>query len=269
MTSASRLSLPCSTCCITAVQVNSLEIEPGRNRVVCGIDRRPLCDVGVAVAALRQDLAVLDHHHDRAGDVAPAEGVGHVAVEPGIDVVGGQLACCPAWPDRRGCRPGRGSAERPRLRDQRRRGEVGPMRTGRVPAPPNRQRRNAAAFSASSLPLSPGRFASRARSGLIDATYVPDQDIMILIGKLSNLLRGDDVVSEPARLSADPARLRARNGWTLKEMSERSGIPRLDPVEGRARPADADLRQAAAAQPAAAHPDVGAVRRARGAGETR
>ncbi len=34
--SASRSSLPCSTSCITEVQTNSLEIEPGRNNVVLG-----------------------------------------------------------------------------------------------------------------------------------------------------------------------------------------------------------------------------------------
>ena len=91
--SASRSSLPCSTSCITAVQVKSFETEPGRNRVGLGIDRRALGDVGVAEAALGQDLAVLDDDHDRAGDVAGRERVGHVAVEPGVDVFGGELMC--------------------------------------------------------------------------------------------------------------------------------------------------------------------------------
>ena len=34
LTSASRSILPAATCCITAVQVNSLEIEPIRNNVL-------------------------------------------------------------------------------------------------------------------------------------------------------------------------------------------------------------------------------------------
>jgi hypothetical protein len=42
--------LPCSTSCITATQVNSLEVEPGRNSVVCGVDRHPLLDVLEAIA---------------------------------------------------------------------------------------------------------------------------------------------------------------------------------------------------------------------------
>ena len=36
LTSVSRSSLPSSTCCITAVQVKSLEIEPIRKSVVAG-----------------------------------------------------------------------------------------------------------------------------------------------------------------------------------------------------------------------------------------
>ena len=35
-TSASRSILPCSTSCMTAVQVKSLETEPGRNKVSFG-----------------------------------------------------------------------------------------------------------------------------------------------------------------------------------------------------------------------------------------
>ena len=34
--SLSRSSLPCSTSCMTAVQVKSFEIEPGRNSVASG-----------------------------------------------------------------------------------------------------------------------------------------------------------------------------------------------------------------------------------------
>ncbi len=71
---------------MTAVQVNSLETEPGRNSVASGIHRRALRDVGEAVALLQQDLAVLDHDDDRAGDVAALERVRHEAVEPGFEV---------------------------------------------------------------------------------------------------------------------------------------------------------------------------------------
>ena len=86
LTSSSRSSLPCSTSCITAVQVNSLETEPGRNSVRCRIDRRALGQVGVAVALLQQHLAVLHHDDDRAGDVGLLQRVRHEAVEPGFQV---------------------------------------------------------------------------------------------------------------------------------------------------------------------------------------
>ncbi len=36
LTSASRSILPCSTCCMTAVQVRSFDTEPGRNSVSFG-----------------------------------------------------------------------------------------------------------------------------------------------------------------------------------------------------------------------------------------
>ena len=46
-----------------------------------------LGDVRVAIAPLGQDLSVLDHGDDGAGDVAGVQRVGHVAVEPGIDIL--------------------------------------------------------------------------------------------------------------------------------------------------------------------------------------
>ena len=56
-----------------------------------GIDPLALRDIGVAIAALREDLAVLDHHDHRARDVAARHGVGQEAVEPGIDVGRGEF----------------------------------------------------------------------------------------------------------------------------------------------------------------------------------
>lgn len=54
-----------------------------------------------------------------------------------------------------------------------------------------------------------------------------DQDIMILIGKMSNARfeGGERMASEQPTLGKLLKGLRARNGWTLREMSERSGIP--------------------------------------------
>ena len=57
--------------------------------------------------------------------------------------------------------------------------------------------------------------------------------------------------------------LRDGKGWTLKRDERAERNPGVDPVQGRARPADADLRQAAPAEPAARHAHVRAVRRSR------
>ena len=62
---------------------------------------------------------------------------------------------------------------------------------------------------------------------------------------------------EPAARPAPPQRLDAQGD----ERAHRH--PAVDAGQGRARPPDADLRQAAAAEPAAEHPHVGAVRRGR------
>ena len=56
----------------------------------CWIDFFPFGNVGVAVAARRKDLPVLDDDHDGAGNIAFADGIRNKAVEPRIDVVGGQ-----------------------------------------------------------------------------------------------------------------------------------------------------------------------------------
>ncbi len=60
------------------------------------------------------------------------------------------------------------------------------------------------------------------------STYDPDQAINSLIGRLSNpgQIRVDVMTnSEKPTLGKLLKNLRARNGWTLKEMSDRSGIP--------------------------------------------
>ena len=64
--SASRFSLPAWTCCMTAVQVNSFETEPGRKSVRLGSTGLCALEVRIAEAAHRQRLAILDDHDDRA-----------------------------------------------------------------------------------------------------------------------------------------------------------------------------------------------------------
>ena len=55
------------------------------------IDRFLRGDIGVAEAALGQDLSVLDDGDHGACEIAHAEREWHVAVEPGVDVVFGEL----------------------------------------------------------------------------------------------------------------------------------------------------------------------------------
>ncbi len=50
------------------------------------LDRRLGGEVRIAIALHQDRLAVLHHGHDRTRDVAPAQGVGHEAIEPGFDV---------------------------------------------------------------------------------------------------------------------------------------------------------------------------------------
>ena len=57
-----------------------------------GIDAHSVRRVGVAVAALREDLAILDDHDGGARDVITRERVGEEALEPGLHVVAGQFA---------------------------------------------------------------------------------------------------------------------------------------------------------------------------------
>ena len=78
--------MPCSTCCITAVQVNSLEIEPGRNSVVRGSTRRAFGNIGEPIAALGEDLTVLDDDDDGSRNVTATKRVRHEAVQPGVHV---------------------------------------------------------------------------------------------------------------------------------------------------------------------------------------
>ena len=88
--SASRSSFPASTCCMTAVQVKSLETEPGRNRVRSGSTGRRLFMSEKPNPLSVRTSAVLDDDDDRAGDVAAGKGIGHQAVEPAVHVGLGQ-----------------------------------------------------------------------------------------------------------------------------------------------------------------------------------
>ena len=96
----------------------------------------------------------------------------------------------------------------------------------------------------------------------------PDGDIMSLIREIVKSVAEALAMSAHPTLGSILRDLRNHRGWTLKEMSEQQRDSGLDAVEGRARPADPDLRQAASAQPEAAHPHVGTVRRS-GAGWTK
>ena len=58
------------------------------------IDRRTFGDVRVSIAPLGQDLSILDHGDDCAGDVARVQRIRQVAVEPGIDITAGQSGRC-------------------------------------------------------------------------------------------------------------------------------------------------------------------------------
>ncbi len=51
-----------------------------------GGDRRLLRHVRIAIALHQDRLAVLDHRHHRARDVAAAQSIGHEAVEPGLHI---------------------------------------------------------------------------------------------------------------------------------------------------------------------------------------
>ena len=95
-----------------------LRDRAGTEQSLVGIDRRALVAIGIPEAARRQDLAVLDHRDHRAGDVARAQGVGHVAVQPEIDIGLGQ-AWRGRWRYRGG--DGRSLSRRGQFGDRRRR----------------------------------------------------------------------------------------------------------------------------------------------------
>ena len=88
--SPSRSSLPASTCCMTAVQVNSFEIEAGPEQRLLGGNRNALFDVGESIAAREQHCIVLDDRDRRAGDVAHRHGRGQHAVEECRGIRGGE-----------------------------------------------------------------------------------------------------------------------------------------------------------------------------------
>ncbi len=61
-------------------------MEPGRNIVDLRIDRLARLDIRVAIALFEEQLAVLDHRHHRATDIAVLERVRHEAIEPDLKI---------------------------------------------------------------------------------------------------------------------------------------------------------------------------------------
>ena len=85
-TSASRSILPCSTSCITAVQVNNFEIDPALNIVVAGSTSLTRRHIRVTEAALGKHLAIFDNDHHSTGDVVRLQRERHETIEPGIGI---------------------------------------------------------------------------------------------------------------------------------------------------------------------------------------
>ena len=56
-----------------------------------GIDRLQLFHIGIAVAALADDFAILDDHDNGTGNVGGRQRKRHIAIEPGIQIAGGQF----------------------------------------------------------------------------------------------------------------------------------------------------------------------------------
>ena len=81
---------------------DELRDRPGPEQRQLRIDRRALGDVGIAVAALREHLPVLDDRDRGAGDVAGVQRVGKITVEPGIDVLRREFMSARADGRRRG-----------------------------------------------------------------------------------------------------------------------------------------------------------------------
>jgi hypothetical protein len=122
-----------------------LRDRAGPEQGLVGIDRRMLVAVGVAEAARRQDLAVLDHGDHRAGNVARAQGVGHVAVQPEVDVGLGQ-GRSHRWGDHGGRRGGRRSRH---LDGRRRRRFLARLALGRAQPRQQREHRDGGALDRS------------------------------------------------------------------------------------------------------------------------
>src|SRR5689334_8265888 len=92
----------------------------------------------------------------------------------------------------------------------------------------------------------------------------PDQEIIILIGKLIQWIRRSITRAQETHRShagSAPAGTAASRRLDAQGDEREERNPLLDAVEDRARPPDAELRQAAAAQSAARHAHVRAVRR--------
>jgi hypothetical protein len=77
---------PASISFIRAIQVNVLEIEATRNRVLSGSTGLRWSEVGEAVALLQHHLAVLDDRQGDAGDVVAGHGAAHDAVDEGFQL---------------------------------------------------------------------------------------------------------------------------------------------------------------------------------------
>ena len=50
------------------------------------VDYRALCRIGIAKSAGRHDVPILDDHDHSPGNIAGVQRIGHIAVQPGIDV---------------------------------------------------------------------------------------------------------------------------------------------------------------------------------------
>ena len=63
----------------------------------------PVLDVGVTIAAGKQNAAILHQHHDRTGDFQPSELIGHQGIKKGPKIGSGELV-----DSRRSCFCGKG-----------------------------------------------------------------------------------------------------------------------------------------------------------------
>ncbi len=88
----SRSIFPDWTCCITAVQVNSFEIEPRAKERHIGCDRFARLDVREAVAVGEEDLSILHDDDDRPGNVFASQLKGQGTVHECTHILRGH--CC-------------------------------------------------------------------------------------------------------------------------------------------------------------------------------